>query len=223
MVSRNECNKFARMLGVSSLDVLTKIGKNGMRIDNKGLGAFFQQVQSRYLAENKECIAKAPKGASKEFLEALVNECNDELESNVAYARVAEDFLQENGVECVVNAKCADSYQILGLSGGDRKVINKQYKKLTREYHPDTCKDYADICSNKQTKINEARKFLLDEKNYCTEISNLEDFFAAAVSSTPNQESVVEVVKVEEQQSQSSLFGVVKVFFDYLGFDVPAI
>jgi curved DNA-binding protein CbpA len=197
MVNRVRCEKAYKVLGTPSkkltLDYLLQKQQRQLQSENRSC---IQRVNDEYEilkthnfsldVEEAQTAIKAfgLEEGNKEYVddirEELIEECNAKFESKISSTRLAKEFLKDNLIACDFGIKCADSYSALGLKGGDKDDINKQYRSLSKKHHPDLCKD--DTCASKQEKkqetINQAKKFLLDEQNHCLEISNLNDFFA---------------------------------------------
>lgn len=165
MSTRRECENAYRVIGKPK--------------DKGNLSTLFNKAEQTCRVNHKECL----KGVDKksDTYSELTDECNETLEQDVAALRQALDFLKQYYSVCYLGIKCADSYAALELRGGDTQVINKQYRKLSKTYHPDQCKGKDEVCREMHDKIIAAKKFLLDENNHCAEIKDLEDFFVPNV------------------------------------------
>ena len=99
-------------------------------------------------------------------------EFSSELENKMSALRVARDFLKVNHIDCMNGIKCADSYKVLGMpQGGTKQDVNKIYRKLSFQYHPDQGGS-----KEKYDAISAAKKILLDQDGLCTNIPNIQDF-----------------------------------------------
>jgi len=165
MVNRDLCEEAYKVIGKPK--------------DPKELRSFFNTVEKQYKVEHKQCINDVSK--TSQAREGLLEECHDSLDQAMSGLREADSFLKKYQSICATNIQCADSYAALELRGGDNQVINKQYRKLSKTYHPDLCKEKDEVCREVQDKISAAKQFLLDENNHCTEINGLEDFFVSNV------------------------------------------
>jgi len=62
-----------------------------------------------------------------------------------------------------------ESLEILDLSGEmSLPDIKKKFRRLSKKYHPDLCKDEIEICNEKMDKIKKAYNIL---EEYCTKFN----------------------------------------------------
>jgi hypothetical protein len=151
--------------------------------DKGHLSSLFNKAEQTCRAKHKTCLKSIDRNSDTHS--ELADECNDTLEQDVTELRQAFGFLKQYYFVCDLGIKCSDSYAALGLRGGDKQVINAQYRTLTKNNHPDLCKRKDEVCREVQDQLSVAKKFLLAEG--CADRNDLEDFFVPNIVGADSQ------------------------------------
>ncbi len=123
-------------------------------------------------------------GILGEVQEKLLNQCRDVLYKQ----RLLIDNIKNKFAPCQITYQCAEHYRNLDLIGGDKTLVIKRFRALTKENHPDQFPDpeQKNKAKIKQESIQAAYGFI---KDHCTELSEMEDFIQSLISFENSQKA----------------------------------